>query len=113
MNKFIVRFFVLILMALLAGCGGGSDSAFFNRPVPVKVGTGTNWTAVSAGAKHTVGRRADGTIWSWGANASGQLGQNSMIELFVTTQIGVDTWVAVSAGGAHMLAIRSEGTLFS
>jgi alpha-tubulin suppressor-like RCC1 family protein len=94
--------------------------------VPVQVGVAksyfTNWTAVSAGDKHTVGRRADGTIWSWGDNTNGQLGLAALTDSAVPaqvslpTQIGPDTsnrWVSVSAGSGHTLAIRSDGALFA
>ena len=94
--------------------------------VPVQVGLAksyfTNWTAVSAGDKHTVGRRADGTIWSWGDNTNGQLGLAALTDsalpaqVSLPTQIGPDTsnrWVSVSAGNAHTLAIRSDGALFA
>ena len=59
------------------------DQSYVDRTVPTKVyepalPTGVTmvaWTAVSAGTAYTVGRRADGTIWSWGNNDRGQLGQ--------------------------------------
>ena len=96
--------------------------------VPVQTGAAknyfTNWTAVSAGGKHTVARRADGTIWSWGDNTRGQLGR---IVLTDTTDpayqspalpalVGGDAsnrWVSVTAGSEHSLAVRSDGALFA
>lgn len=96
------------------------------RNAPVQVGVAknyfTNWTAVAVGDKHTVGRRADGTIWSWGDNSHGQLGLMVLSDPLVPTQVNVPTqigpdssnrWVSVAAGSGHSLAIRSDGALFS
>ncbi len=90
------------------------------RTAPVQTGVLknfiTNWTAFSAGDSHTVGQRADGTIWSWGSNGNGQLGLGTTSDVNVPTQIGPsasDRWLSVSAGGQHALAIRSDGALFA
>lgn len=102
------------------------DGSVNPRNAPVQVGVVnrffTNWTAVAAGDKHTIGRRADGTIWSWGDNSHGQLGLLALTDPLVPTQvnlpaqIGPDTsnrWVSVAAGSGHSLAIRSDGALFA
>lgn len=80
----------------------------------------TNWTAVSAGDSHTLGRRADGTIWSWGSNAKGQLGTTAVLTdpgvtspVMLPKLIGSDSWVSVAAGGEHSLAIRADGKMFA
>lgn len=53
------------------------------------------------------------SLWSWGANTSGQLGDGTNTNSNVPIQITQsEDWVAVSAGGAHTLAIRNDGTLW-
>ncbi|HWR69324.1 MAG TPA: regulator, partial [Desulfomonilia bacterium] len=47
------------------------------RGLPVQVGLDRNWTGVAAGYNHTIGLRSDGTIWAWGLNANGQLGNGT------------------------------------
>ncbi len=97
------------------------DNSITPRTAPVQTGViksfFTNWTAVSAGDNHTVGQRADGTIWSWGSYANGRLGLGAVIgDVLIPTQIGpgsLDRWLSVSAGGEHTLAIRSDGALFA
>jgi alpha-tubulin suppressor-like RCC1 family protein len=70
--------------------------------------------AVAAGTLHTVALRSDGTLWAWGGNTYGQLGDNTTEEKHVPTQVGTNTnWVAVAAGGEHSLALRSDGTLWA
>jgi alpha-tubulin suppressor-like RCC1 family protein len=41
---------------------------------PQQVGTNADWRAIIAGEKHNLALRADGTLWAWGVNSSGQLG---------------------------------------
>ena len=52
-------------------------------PVPVVMADGvtpfSNVTAVAAGLDHTVALKSDGTVWGWGFNGVGQLGNNDAI----------------------------------
>jgi hypothetical protein len=43
----------------------------------VRVGSATNWQTVAAGYRHTVAVKRDGTLWAWGDNLSGELGDGS------------------------------------
>ncbi|MCL2441771.1 MAG: hypothetical protein FWD14_08515 [Treponema sp.] len=79
--------------------------------VPIQVGTDTNWTSVSAGGRHTLAIKTDGTLWAWGFNESGQLGDGTTISRLTPVRIGTDnTWVSVSAGNTHTAAIRRDGS---
>ena len=44
---------------------------------------------ISAGYSHSLGIKSDGTLWSWGYNAQGQLG---IFDPYRPTQVGSDTW---------------------
>jgi hypothetical protein len=48
-----------------------------DKNTPTRVGTGTNWVTVSAGWAHTCGIKTDGTLWCWGDNLVGQLGDGT------------------------------------
>jgi len=51
------------------------------RHVPTQEATGgTSWTAVSCGEEHTLATRADGTLWGWGHNRFGQLGNGTFTD---------------------------------
>ena len=67
---------------------------------PYKVGT-SSWTSVSAGKMHIVAIKADGTLWAWGNNTLGQLGDSTTVTRSSITQISTSSWSAVSAGGSH------------
>jgi alpha-tubulin suppressor-like RCC1 family protein len=80
---------------------------------PVEVRTGY-WLTVDAGRDHTVGVRFDGTLWAWGRNDHGQLGDGTTDDRRSPVQIGTDSnWRAVAAGGSHSLAIRTDDTLWA
>lgn len=95
--------------------GGGRNS-------PVQVGSGTNWTsAVAAGEYTTVAKlytmavKADGTLWAWGDNSVGQLGDGTIVTKSSPIQIGSNTnWAQVTASyGLHTVAIKTDGSLWA
>jgi len=69
---------------------------------------------IAAAPFHTAAIRNDGTLWAWGWNIHGQLGNNSTIASSIPVQVhGGGTWVSLSAGYANTAAIRSDGTLWA
>ncbi|HAM71053.1 MAG TPA: hypothetical protein DCM86_05360, partial [Verrucomicrobiales bacterium] len=55
--------------------------------------------SVAAGTAHTVALRGDGSLWAWGDNSSGQLGDGTYESKSVPTRIGTDSdWCQVAAG---------------
>ena len=40
----------------------------------------TNWSAISVGGYHTVALKSDGTLWAWGSNSDGQLGDSTTVD---------------------------------
>ncbi len=81
---------------------------------PAKSGTDTDWIFASAGMNHTMGIKTNGSLWGWGDNPAGQVGNNSTDRQPIPVRIGADTdhWVLVSAGGSHTAAIKSDETLW-
>jgi alpha-tubulin suppressor-like RCC1 family protein len=95
---------------------GGSDTS--NQLVPIRVGTASDWVAVSAGAGHSLGLRLDGSLWSWGRNNNGQLGNRdtSSADRFEPVRVGgsapINDVAAVEAGSMFSFAIKADGTLW-
>jgi alpha-tubulin suppressor-like RCC1 family protein len=73
---------------------------------PNQVGSLTNWSNVSCGNQHTIALKTDGTLWSWGVNNLGQLGQNNTTTLSSPVQIGaLTTWYATATGNKYSIAL--------
>jgi alpha-tubulin suppressor-like RCC1 family protein len=80
---------------------------------PVLVGN-SSWSAVSAGASHTLAIKSGGTLWDWGGNSSGQLGLTTdSINRSSPVQVGASSWTALNSGSSYSMAIRSDGTLWA
>ena len=71
--------------------------------------------AVTAGLDHSLALKSDGTVWAWGNNVVGQLGDGSTIRERVSPgQVnGLSDVVAVKAGRGHNLALRKDGTVWA
>ena len=58
------------------GSLGINNTTYPCTPVTTFAG-GTNWKQVSGGYRHTAAIKTDGTLWTWGSNGYGQLGDNT------------------------------------
>jgi len=101
------------------GCNGNGrlgDGTTTVRSSPVSVvGSFTDWCQVSAGGSHSLGVRTNGTVWAWGCNAQGQLGDGTTTsKSSPVSVVGEFTdWCQISAGDAHSLGVRSNGTAWA
>ena len=69
---------------------------------------------MSANANFMLARKADGTMWAWGVNTRGQLGDGTTTTRLSPVQVqGLSGVVAVAAGSQHSLALRSDGTIWA
>jgi len=86
-----------------------------DRSSPEQVGALTNWSSIAAGgAYHTLATKTDGSLWSWGRNTEGQLGQEDIIHRSSPVQVGALTdWSSVAGGLYHTLATKTDGSLWS
>ena len=79
---------------------------------PVQV-PGTTWNKVANGTNFILASKTDGTLWSWGYNALGGLGQNDKTDRSSPTQIPGTTWSdEITAGDQGSGAIKTDGTLW-
>jgi alpha-tubulin suppressor-like RCC1 family protein len=101
----------------------GQNENFGDSSTPVQVKGLSNIVDISAGSTHGMALKSDGTVWTWGDNREGQLG-NRAIPVGTPTATapadvmpmmvgGLNDVVAVSAGSDHSLALKSDGTVLA
>ena len=96
--------------------GSVGDNTTTPRSSPVQtIAYGTNWKSVSANSSSVVvAIKTDGTLWNWGWNSGGQLGDNTTIDTLspVQTVAGGTNWMQADAGQYCTAAIKTDGTLW-
>jgi len=92
------------------GVGGTEEKKILRSNTPAQVGS-DKWKMVSAGGDHTVGIKENGSLWAWGNNASGQLGNGSLTQRASPTLIGTGEWISASAGTDHTTAVKKHDAL--
>lgn len=92
----------------------GAGSAITYQIAPLQIAGISNVTAVAAGAFFSLALRADGTVWAWGLNDSGQLGDGTTTLRTSPVQVpGLTDVMAISAGNNQSAALRSDGTVWT
>ena len=92
------------------------DGTYTHRNTPVGVSNLKGIQALAAGEVHSLALMEDGTVWAWGANTSGQLGNEadghgwSNTPMQVSNLSGVK---ALAAGSEHSLVLKEDGTVWA
>jgi hypothetical protein len=66
-----------------------------------------------AGGFHTIVLKADGSLWAWGYNAQGRLGDGTTTECHTPEQIIAGEVAAISSGYDHTVALKTDGSLWA
>jgi alpha-tubulin suppressor-like RCC1 family protein len=94
-------------------CGRLGTNNTTDRSSPISVVGGfCDWCQISAGSAHSLAIRQNGTLWAWGFNNAGRLGDNTVAAKSSPVSVVGDftDWCQVSAGGTFSLAVRTNGT---
>ncbi len=98
---------------------GNGDETDTDSSAPVEVSGLSDAIAVAGGYWHTVALKSDGTVWAWGNNFYGQLGNGTTTASSTPVQVkngdGTDLSdvLAIACGYWHTLALRSDGTVWA
>ena len=92
----------------------GSDNALEPNLMPSDFTKQSGLKSHTAGGDHSLAIKQDGTLWGWGENSYGELGNGTNDNALVPVQIGNDTdWEKVHSANYCSFAIKSDGTLWS
>lgn len=92
---------------------GVSGSPPASSRQPIAATDGRAWMKVATGLGHTCAIAADGALWCWGTNLTGQVGVGSMVEQPLPVQVGQETtWASVTATHQVTCGIRTDGSLW-
>jgi alpha-tubulin suppressor-like RCC1 family protein len=95
---------------------GQNTSYSLSRSSPVQVGALTDWSQIATGLWFCAAIKTNGTLWTWGRNITGNLGQNISFTINRSSpvQVGALTdWLQVSTGQNFCAAIKTNGSLWS
>ncbi len=94
--------------------GGSSKGCDSTATLNLTIVASGCWYKISAGVTHVLAIKGDGTLWAWGGNANGQLGNGTTTDKKIPTQIGTaSNWASISAGNNYSMAIKTDGTLWA
>jgi len=92
----------------------GDGTTAKQRTTPVQVANLSNVTAISTGLNYTLALKSDGTVWAWGFNNQGRLGDGTTVERITPVQVSnLSNITAISAGNIHAAALKSDGTVWA
>jgi len=93
---------------------GDGTTTPYSRSTPLPVSNLTGVVSVAAGYAHSLAVKSDGTLWAWGRNVYGQLGDGTTTDRLTPMPVlGLTGVVTVAAGSGHSLALKSDGTLWA
>jgi alpha-tubulin suppressor-like RCC1 family protein len=72
---------------------------------PIQVGTLTNWKSLTCGQDFGGAIKTDGTLWMWGHNAYGALGQGNILHRSSPVQVGTQSYWKLISGGVYHLSL--------
>jgi alpha-tubulin suppressor-like RCC1 family protein len=73
---------------------------------------GNSWQGASAGEYQTCAVKTDSSLWCWGDNTNGQLGNGNTLGTKAPTQVAGTGWAQVSSNYQHTCAVKSDGSLW-
>jgi alpha-tubulin suppressor-like RCC1 family protein len=89
------------------GLTGGAEN------VPTAVSDLRGVKSVKAGCDHGLALKRDGTVWGWGSNVFGQLGDGTFSRSSVPVKVKIGNVKAISAGCNHNLALKEDGSVWA
>jgi alpha-tubulin suppressor-like RCC1 family protein len=97
-------------------CGGIGDGTLVAKCSPVReFCSATDWCRVAVGYSHNLAIKSDGSLWAWGNNNCGQLGDGTTVNKCspVREICSATDWSQVAGGFKHSAALKTSGQIWS
>jgi len=105
-------------LGLGLGLANGNEAGALTNSLPAQVGSDTNWQTIEAGTFHSFAIKMDGTLFAWGANFYGQLGDGTtpngstnQANKVSPVAVGANRWSVVDASD-HSLGVTTDGRVW-
>ena len=99
---------------LCAAAGQNPTCALTTTFIDQTVAAYFSGAAIAGGDTHTVALKSNGTVWAWGRNESGQLGDGTTTDRNSPVQINtLSDVIAIAGGGSRTVALKSDGTVWT
>lgn len=107
------------------GPTGGGIAYATGENLSGQLGIGDSWSpqpslmtdaqAIAVGGNHCLVLKADCTVWAWGSNTYGQLGDEKIGTSRLTPEqvLNLTNVAAIAAGYQHSLALKTDGTVWA
>jgi alpha-tubulin suppressor-like RCC1 family protein len=96
------------------GTGSPSNNVGINTPESVELPSGKEVSLMAVGYYHSCAVMTDDTLWCWGKNANGEIGDGTFVQRNLPVQIDVQYYspiVALSTGDESTCSLHDDGTL--
>ena len=99
----------------IASSGQLGNGSVLEADTPTRVGTATDWSAITTGAAHACGLRGT-ALYCWGAGTVGQIGDGGSVNRSTPTLVAIPSgstgWATVSAGANSTCAVTDTGRAY-
>ena len=93
---------------------GSGRQLFLSTPAAAVLSEPGNVVGLAAGGYHSLARMRDGSVWSWGGNGSGELGDSTLTGRGLPQKVaGLTSVIAIAAGERHSLAADKAGDVWA
>ncbi len=109
-----ITFLVAVVCIFLSGCNNGSNLAEIESDTEKVVMISSGSTVTFTVGSHSLALKSDGTVWGWGRNKYGQLGDDTTESSITPVQVlSLTDVIEISAGASYSLALKSDGTVWA
>jgi alpha-tubulin suppressor-like RCC1 family protein len=92
----------------------GHNCSTYISTIPVKQTITSDYNIVSSGYRHNLALKEDGTVWAWGDNRQGQLGDGTTVDKNLPVMVkGLSNVKSIACGGYHSFALKNDGSIWA